>query len=70
MPEPAEILATVAPIEPREGPSGVELRLAMVCLGCDWVYPTEFNDCPRCHSAVRFPLARVLAPLHSTKGEP
>lgn len=70
MPEPAEILASVPPIEPREGPCGVELRLAVVCLGCDWIYPAAVSDCPRCQSAVRFPLARVVAPLHSTKGEP
>lgn len=69
MPDPSEILATVAPLEPSPLPAGIELRLAVVCLGCDWVYPAAFRDCPRCHSAVRFPLTRILAPLHSTKGE-
>lgn len=56
------ILETVAPVGPRSTPVCIALEAAMLCLGCDWIYPADSPDCPRCHSAVRFPVARVLTP--------
>lgn len=60
MPEPAEILATVDPIEPREFVPFVELRGSMLCVGCEVFYPGTSPDCPKCHSTVRFPAERWL----------
>lgn len=54
------ILASVEPIEPRAVVPVIDLRLAVLCVGCDGIYPSESTDCPRCGSVVRFPVARVI----------
>lgn len=59
-PEAAAVLATVPPIEPRAVVPVVDLRIAVLCIGCDGIYPSETTECPRCGSAVRFPVARVI----------
>lgn len=55
------ILDSVEPLERREAVPGLELRIAILCVACEWIYPATDVDCPRCHSAVRFPITRVIS---------